>query len=247
MKNQVKSYYENLGSIQERVISRESEVIEAVGNLFADTIEKGQTIYAFGASHAGIVVEELFYRTGGLALINPLFNPTLMLNTRPVTLTSQMERLEGFGKTILKSSAAKAGDTILIHSVSGRNSVSIDMAIEARKMGMKVVVMTNLAYSKQVSSRHSSGKNLYELADYVIDNHGEFEDSCMLLGGMEQKIAPTSSVIGCMIVNLILIQTVSTLLEKGIEPPVFHSANVDGGDEFNAKLFEKYKNQIHYM
>ena len=29
--------------------------------------------------------------------------------------------------------------------------------------------------------------------------------------------------------------------------PVFHSANVDGGDEFNRTLFEKYKDQIHYM
>ena len=53
----------------------------------------------------------------------------------------------------------------------------------------------------------------------MIDNCGDFEDSSMLLPGMKQKI----------------------------EPPVFHSANVDGGDEFNKTLFEKYKDQIHYM
>jgi len=241
------NYYEKIVDIQKKVIDNESGTIKDTGSLFAETIEKGNVIYAFGASHAGILVEELFYRTGGLALINPLFNPTLMLNTRPITLTSQMERLEGFGSNILESSPAKSGDVILLHSVSGRNSVSIDIAIKAKEKGIKVVVITNLTYSKQVTSRHSCGKNLYELGDYVIDNHGDFEDSSITVEGLQQKIAPTSSVIGCMIVNMILINTVSALIEKGVTPPVFHSANVDGGDEFNAKLFEKHKDKIHYM
>jgi uncharacterized phosphosugar-binding protein len=243
----INEYYKKIENIQKNVISEQKEKIEKVGQIFAQTIKNGGALYVFGASHAGILAEELFYRTGGLALINPLFSPTLMLNTRPVTVTSQMERLLGFGNVILNGSEAKAGDTILIHSVSGRNTVSIDMAIEAKEKGMTVIVITNLEYSKQVTSRHPSGKNLYELGDIVIDNHGEFEDSCMLLEGMNQKIAPTSSVIGCMIVNMIVISTVDHLLKLGIEPPVFRSANVDGGDEANVEIFKKYQENIHYM
>lgn len=68
-----------------------------------------------------------------------------------------------------------------------------------------------------------------------------------MLDGMQQKIAPTSSVIGCTIVNMLLIRTVEYLLEMKIEPPIFHSTNVDGGSEFNNILFERYKDQIHYM
>jgi len=247
MKDYVKAYYHKLQDMQTEVISHQKKNIEKVGKLFAETIKNGGTLYAFGASHAGILAEELFYRTGGLALINPLFSPTLMLNTRPVTVTSQMERLDGFGQVILNGSKAKAGDTILIHSVSGRNTVTIDMAIAAKEKGMQVVVVTNMAYTKGVTSRHPSGKNLYEFADVLIDNHGEFEDSSMLLDGMDQKIAPTSSVVGCMIVNMIVISTVDHLLALGIEPPVFRSANVDGGDEANQYIFEKYKDNIHYM
>ena len=37
------------------------------------------------------------------------------------------------------------------------------------------------------------------------------------------------------------------LKKQKIEPPVFHSDNVDDGDEFNKTLFEKCKDQIHYM
>jgi len=247
MVDYINDYYNKIQAMQKEVLNKQKENIEKVGKLFAETIKNGDTLYAFGASHAGILAEELFYRTGGLALINPLFSPTLMLNTRPATVTSQMERLDGFGNVILNGSAAKSGDTILLHSVSGRNTVSIDMAIAAKEKGMNVVVITNMAYTKQVTSRHPSGKNLYEFADIVIDNHGEFEDSSMLLDGMNQKIAPTSSVIGCMIVNMIVISTVDNLLKLGIEPPVFRSANVDGGDEANKVIFEKYKENIHYM
>ena len=247
MADYVREYYSKVTTMQEAVLTQQQENIEKVGKLFAQTIKNQGTLYAFGASHAGILAEELFYRTGGLALINPLFSPTLMLNTRPVTVTSQMERLDGFGRIILNGSAAKKGDTILIHSVSGRNTVSIDMAIAAKDAGLNVVVITNMEYTSQVTSRHRSGKNLYEYADIVIDNHGEFEDSCMLLDGMNQKIAPTSSIVGCMIVNMIVVSTVDHLLKLGIEPPVFRSANVDGGDEANKAIFEKYSGSIHYM
>ena len=170
-----------------------------------------------------------------------------MLNTRPVTQTSAMERLEGYPTVILNNSDVKKGDMLLLHSVSGRNTAAIEMAIKASEMGVSTTAITNMEYSTQVTSRHSSGKKLYEVCDVVIDNCGDFEDSSMLLPGMKQKIAPTSSVVGCAIVNMLEIRTVEYLLEMGVEPPVFHSANVDGGDEFNRTLFEKYKDQIHYM
>lgn len=74
-----------------------------------------------------------------------------------------------------------------------------------------------------------------------------FTNHIQLFNYMKQKIAPTSSVIGCSIVNSIVIRIVEHLLEMNVEPPIFHSANVDGGDEFNKLLFERYKDQIHYM
>jgi uncharacterized phosphosugar-binding protein len=30
---------------------------------------------------------------------------------------------------------------------------------------------------------------------------------------------------------------------RGIEPPIFRSANLPGGDEFNAKLLARYKHR----
>ncbi|MBL5768183.1 SIS domain-containing protein [Bacillus sporothermodurans] len=247
LRNYVQEYYQHVNKITAQVLDTQYDQILKAAKAFSESIKNGNTIYVFGASHAGIIAEELFYRTGGLAVINPILNPTLMLNTRPVTLTSQMERMNGFGKEIFNSTAAKSGDTILIHSVSGRNPVSVDMALAAKEKGLTTIGLTNITYSSQVSSRHESGKNLYEVVDIVIDNCGDFEDSSMLLEGMDQKIGPTSTIIGSFIVNSIVIETVNNLLKAGVTPPVFHSANVDGGDEFNKKVLEKNKNNIHYM
>lgn len=247
MSDVMNAYFNHVTNIADTVLKTQKKNILSAATAFSETIKNGKTIYSFGASHAGIITEELFYRTGGLALINPVLTPSLMLSTRPITLTSKMERLFGLGETLFSSTNAALGDTLLIHSVSGRNPVAIEMALAAHKEKVTTIALTNLTYSKQVNSRHTSGKRLFEICDIVIDNCGDFEDSSMRIEGLEQKVAPTSTAIGSMIANAIVLKTVENLLACGITPPVFHSSNVDGGDAFNAKLFQNYSERIHYM
>lgn len=241
------SYLEKAKEILEKIQKTQYKNIENAAKKVSEVIENGHTIFSFGCSHAGMLSEELFYRTGGFAIVNPIFNPTLMLNTRPVTMTTKAERLEGFGRDIINESPLQEGDLIIIHSVSGRNPVPIDAAMEAKNKGAYVIAITNMEYSSKVNSRHSSGKRLFEVADLVIDNCGDFEDSSIKISGFDQKVGATSTIAGAAIVNAIVADTTSILLLKGIKPPIFHSANMDGGDEFNKKMLEKYKNRIHYM
>lgn len=240
-------YISHVCEVIEKIRNTQVENLHTAATKFASSIEKGHTVFVFGASHSGIIAEEMFYRTGGLAIINPIFNPTLMLNTRPVTLTSEMERVDKFGEEIIKNSAIKKGDVILIHSVSGRNPVTIDAALQAKKMGAYVIGLTNIKYSQNVSSRHKNKKRLFEVVDLVIDNCGDFEDSSIEIPNIVQKVGTTSTVVGAMIANSIIVETCHILEQKGIVPPVFHSSNVDGGDEFNKKLLEKHKGRIHYL
>jgi len=242
-----KAYFRHILEIVARVEDEQSGPIESAALVIADAIQSGRSVFAFGCSHAGILVEELFYRAGGLAVINPIFNPTLMLNTHPVTMTSRMERLEGFGKEIIDACPLSAGDVLLVHSVSGRNPGAIDAALAAKKRGAYVVALTNATYSRQVTSRHSGGKNLYLIADLVLDNCGDFGDASIPVPGSEQKMAPTSTVIGALILNAVVVHTVSILAERGADLPIFRSANVDGGDEENRRIMERYKDRIHYL
>ena len=136
------------------------EVIHRVSKYISQAVIQGGSVYVFGCSHAGILAEEAFYRSGGLAVVNPIFFPALMLNTRPVTMTSMVERVSGIGRILAEENQLKKGDLLMIHSVSGRNTVSVELAEEASQRGVITVAMTNLAYSKAVSSRAPYGKRL---------------------------------------------------------------------------------------
>lgn len=204
------------------------------------------SVFIFGCSHAGILAEEVFYRTGGMAVINPIFFPGFMLNTRPITMTSQLERLDGLGKILVEQNRLSEGDVLIIHSVSGRNNVPVEMAQEAQKKGICTIAITNVAYSSSVKSRHPSGKRLFEVCDIVLDNKGDVGDAALSLEGLPERIGPTSTACGAALLNGIIIETVGQMLEWGEIPPVFMSANLDGGDEHNRAIFEQYKDQIFY-
>ena len=96
MSHAVNAYFEQ---IQQKLgqLAAAQAVIDRAAAAMADTVQQGRNLFVFGASHAGILAEEMSYRAGGLAIVNPLFSPALMLNVRPLTLTSAVENVEGLG------------------------------------------------------------------------------------------------------------------------------------------------------
>lgn len=239
-----------IGIVQEMIgkaWSSQRDVVTQIAQSMVETIKSKHSVYIFGCSHAGILAEEAFYRTGGLAVINPIFFPAFMLNTRPVTMTSQMERVNGLGKVLADANHLSAGDLLIEHSVSGRNNVPVEFAMEAHARGVKTVAITNVAYSSAVTSRHPSGKRLFEVCDLVLDNGGSVGDAAVALDGLAEKIGPTSTACGAALLNGIVIETVELFLQDGQVPPVFMSANLDGGDAHNQEIFARYKDQIKYI
>ena len=241
-------YISKIRELLDKVEAEESNKMAKAAFEICEATLKNKSIYIFGASHAGILTQEAFYRAGGLININPIFAPEVSVERSPITLTSKMERLVGYGETIAKSVGFKRGDVLIVHSVSGRNPVTIEMANIAKLNGVTVIGITNMYYSKRVSSRHPSGKMMYNLCDIVIDNHGEIGDACITIKGAPQKVSPTSTVIGTAILNSTISEAAKMISKKtnGEMVPVFASANMDNGDEFNKKLFAKYKKTIHY-
>ncbi len=215
--------------------------------LIADATERKSNVWIFGCSHAGIIAEEAFYRSGGMVTVNPIFFPGFMLNTRPVTMTSKLERLPGLAKIIIDENKLQKGDLLIIHSVSGRNTVPVELALEAGERGVTTVALTNVEYSKSVVSRAPCGKRLFEVCDVVIDNCGCPGDASVGIEGLPEKIGPTSTAVGAAIINAVVIDAVETLISRGVVPPVFMSANLDGGTEHNEKVLNEYGNNIFYM
>lgn len=246
-KNYVTEYKNVLVDILNKIDSTQQENIDKVAQMMADTIIEGGDLYAFGPSHAGMIVEEMVYRAGGLALMNPIHLANLLPNCRPMNLTTNLERLPGYASAYFEKLGLKKGDFLLIHSVSARIPVVVEMAMRAKEAGLKVAGIVNLDFASKVTSLDPSGKMMQEICDVVIDDCGEVGDASILIDGVDAKVAPTSTVSGCYIANSLVIRTVEKLLEAGVEPPVIRSGNIDGCNEKNAELFKKYPNRIHYL
>jgi uncharacterized phosphosugar-binding protein len=194
-----------------------------------------------------MVTEELVYRTGGLMLVNPIYPEGMNLSVRPITKTSRTERIPGLGCELLDASAAEEGDALILTSTSGRNTVIVDMALAAREKGIATIAITSLEYSRGVTSRHPSGGKLMDLCDVVIDNCVPLGDASVTIPGFAQQVGPLSSLTGIVIGNVLVARVVEELVNRGIDPPVFVSANLDEGDAYNARLLEANRHRIHYM
>jgi uncharacterized phosphosugar-binding protein len=241
------TYFHEAAEALKRVEETQAENISNAAQMMTNAVVGGRSLFSFGASHSFIMTEEMVYRTGGLMLINPIYPHGMNLFVRPMTATSRWERVPGLGVELLASSAAEADDVLIISSTSGRNAVAIDMAIAAREIGIKTICITSFAYSDGVSSRHPSGKKLKDLCDIVIDNGAPYGDAAVEIPGFAQKVGPISSLTGIAIVNTLATEVVRHLVDLGIDPPVFMSANLDGGDEYNARLLAENRERIHYL
>jgi len=241
-----KAYLEKASAILKKIEESQLGKIEEAAEIISQAIVDGHMLFAFGCSHSSLPVQEIFYRAGGLMLVNPIFGPGLSLEDFPPTFTSKMERLEGYGRLLLDRLPTKAGDVLLLVSVSGRNAVPVDMAMAAKEKGMKVIGLTSMEYTTSVSSRHSSGKRMYELVDVVIDNPVPAGDAILEVEGVPQKICPISGVTSCAILHALIAATVEKLLAKGFTPPVHLAGNVPGGDEYNKRLRAEYKDRMLY-
>ena len=243
----INAYFENLRKVIDAVETTQTDALEQGARLMADATLGGHNIFAFGCSHAGLLALELYYRTGGMATINPVRAPGLNLDVDPATMTSQLERLPQYGVVIADNQPIGEGDVVIVHSVSGRNTVTVDFALRCREKGARVIALTSLAYSQGVSSRHPTGKRLFEAADLVLDNGGCPGDGSLVIEGVPEKVGPTSTAVGAAMLNAMMCRAVELIAQSGAVVPVFMSANVDGGDEHNKTMLAKYKDHIFYM
>ncbi|MGW2346150.1 SIS domain-containing protein [Streptomyces sp. NPDC001661] len=233
-----------------RIRDEEADNIAAAGTLLADTVADGGRLFAFGAGHSGLAAQDVVYRAGGLALMNLLSVPgTVGIDVMPATLGSALERVDGLAAAVLQASPARAGDALIIISLSGRNALPVEMALSARAAGIKVIGVTSLSYATgpdAPTSRHVSGSYLRDHCDVVLDSKIAIGDAELTHEGVDTPFAPASTVTASALMQATLATCAATLADRGIQPPLLRSGNVDGGLEWNAKVFDEYGDRIYY-
>jgi uncharacterized phosphosugar-binding protein len=235
-----------IGLLQ-RVRDEEGAAIGAAGTLLADTVAAGGRLFAFGAGHSSLAAQDVVYRAGGLALMNLLAVPGVVgVDVMPATLGSALERVDGLAAAVLDSSPLRAGDALVIVSLSGRNALPVEMALNARALGVRVIGVTSVAYASETKSRHTSGTFLKDHCDIVLDSKIAVGDAELTLDTVPAPFAPASTVVTTALLQAVMAAAAGALAGRGIEPPLLRSGNVDGGHEWNGRVLDEYRDRIFY-
>lgn len=241
-----KLYFQKIKELIDLVEKEEKENIERAAYEIAQCIQHGGVVHVFGCGHSHMLAEELFYRAGGLAPINPILIEDLMLH-KGAFRSSQLEKRNDMAEQFMNHVNIQPKDVVIVVSTSGRNPVPIDVAEIAKKQGAFVIAISSPAYANSQSSRHRNGKYLFQSVDLSIDNHIEIGDTLMKREIPEVSFGSGSTVIGMTIINGIMAEAVEMMIKKDFHPPIFKSGNIDGAEEHNRKLINQYKGRIRML
>jgi len=223
-------YFELVMKLVAEIEKDEAENIRRAAKLVADSLISNNWVYTFGSGHSQLLAMEVHNRAGGLYPVVHLPDP----------MNGRAEKVEGFGPVLVEGIKFKPGETIFVISNSGRNPEPIEVAMTAKNAGVKVIVLSSLAHSRSIKSRHSSGKMLYELGDVVIDTHTPAGDTSVSYEGSPVKSGALSTITGALIMNAVMVEAIQIILDAGQVPPVLLSSNIDGSDEHNQRLMDQF-------
>ncbi|MBL7137010.1 MAG: sugar isomerase domain-containing protein, partial [Candidatus Marinimicrobia bacterium] len=219
------------------------ENIKEAAEVMANSIAAGRWVHTFGCGHATLPIEEMYPRIGGFVGFHPMIEIPLSFFTHIVGEMGVhqfvfLERVEGYGKEIMKSYNFDPKDTMWLFSHSGINNVNIDIALEAKKLGMKVVILGSENAFKDKETRHSSGKKIFDIADIVVDTCVPAEDAMISLKNHKDKIGPISTIAFVTAVWMIITTVAEILIDKGVKLYIHPSHNVPGDTTAKDRLSE---------
>lgn len=247
-----KQWLNNARNVMQQIENTQMENIQKAATVMADSIEAGRWVHTFGCGHATLPIEEMYPRIGGFVGFHPMIELPLSFFTR---ITGEMgvhqfvflERVEGYGVEIMKGYNFDSRDTMWIFSHSGINNVNIDVALEAKNKGMKVVAYGSAAAAKGKQTRHSSGKTIFDIADIVVDSCAPIEDATVPIKNHQDKLGPVSTMAFVTCVWMTVITVAEILVERGFKLHIHPSHNVPGDTTARERLEEAlavYKQRI---
>lgn len=245
----ITQYHQVITEVLAKIATEQREPMEKAARIIADSIAEGRIFHIFGTGgHSNMAAIEFCHRAGNLVPCNAILDAGIGVEHGA---TRWIERVVGYAKQVLDYYRVKPGDVMVLVNAYGMNSVTIDAALECRERGVTVIAVTSpelsLAVPPSLPSRHPSKKNLFELADVVINSYTPFGEAVVDIEGFAAKVSPISTISNLFILNSINAKVSDILAKRGITPPVWISGNIPGGDEANRNYLEQYFGKIRHL
>lgn len=242
-------YQERITQITNAIWTTQAENIEKAAAVMAEAIDNKGLVHLFGSGHSVLPVQDIFPRYGAYPGFRPLMDMRLMwtnvIGSGGAKGLLWLERREGYAQVLFENEPVKSGDVMMIFSHGGLNAAGIEVALESKKRGLKVVAVTSMCNYKLRQATHSSGKKLADCADVVIDNCCPAEDALVKVDGWKAPVSASSTVATVTISMAIVAQVAAELAKRGHKPPVFVSPNVPGiPADNNNRVYEEYERSL---
>jgi len=210
-------------------IAADPEPIRQAAALCSQAMANGGVIHIFDSGH--MVSSELITRAGGLVALSALsFNLNVInpVKARPAQPDAG-DLSYAYIEHVFATNQLRQGDVLFVGSVSGKTPNVIELALQARARGLKVIALTSLAYSSKLVSEHPSGKHLYEVADMVLDNHAPYGDAMLSVPGLDYDVLPASGMGAAAVMWAVVAGIMEDMLARGLKPTVYPSVNRPDG------------------
>jgi uncharacterized phosphosugar-binding protein len=232
--------------VVDRVVTAHTDAVLAAADLIATALKGDGVVQAFGTGHSESLATEVAGRAGGLVPTNKIAIRDLVLyGGAPADTLSDplLERDPAIAHRLYELAAPHPEDVFVIASNSGINGCIVEMARLVKEHGHALIAVTSVEHSSRATPRHPSGRRLGDFADVVLDNGAPFGDALLPLpsGG---SVCAVSTITAAYLAQMVNAEAVRLLIEAGVTPPVYLSANVPGGDEHNKALEDRYAGRI---
>lgn len=225
-------YRTRISEVLDRIWNTQADSISRAAAIMGDSIARGGLVHLFGSGHSVLPVQDIFPRYGAYPGFRPLMDMRLMwtnvIGSGGAKGLLWLERREGYAKVLFENEPIRSGDVMLIFSHGGLNAAGIEVALESKQRGLKVVAVTSKDNYGKRDATHSSGKKLADCADVVIDNCCPAEDALVKVADWKAPVAASSTVATVTISMALVAQVADELAKRGLHPPVFVSPNVPG-------------------
>ncbi len=237
-------YFDAMRGVLTLVENTQRTAIIAAAEQIAARLAQGAAWHLLDTGH--MLMSEGVGRTGGLMAVRPIKITCEIENPvryRPGAASGAVgyDGIPGFADYVIGRSNIVAGDIVMLGSVSGYNYFPVDLALKTRAMGCLTVALTSVAYSRELTSKHPSGKRLFEACEYVLDNCANYGDALVPVEALGRVICPASGVSASYLFWALQSTVIERLLAMGKAPGVYLSNHLPDAAEQNERALEQYE------
>jgi uncharacterized phosphosugar-binding protein len=243
-----RGYLSEITTILSAIDTEERDPLERAARKLADHIALDRIVHVFGpGGHSNLASQEIFFRAGGLMHVEAILDEGTLLSNGALR-SMAIERTPGYGRIVIADRRLGPENLLILVNAYGINAALIDAALEAKSRGAFVIGVSSRRHAANTApdhpARHPSKANLHDIVDIAIDTKVPIGDAVVSVPGMDMPIASISTYANAFALNCLVIRTVSLLVERGIEPPVWKSGNAPGGDQANARFLARFQGRI---